>query len=216
MSRLIAALALLVAVAQAFTVQPVAVPRVTMRAAAARMDTEGQVEKFEKVSAPSLCCWGYSAYSPTPSRSLLSSSRARIRVSMDAVYVTCYHPRSTDAPPCAYGALIHVHSLEEELLCPPFIRAECVCPSISAAALILYFVAVEVTRLTGPLPLPLIQGTDFLFFQSPAPETAEQDDLPSVFSGDYIGSFELQGPIQIAVTITGVVSAAAVASVLLA
>ena len=103
----IAALALLLAVAQAFTVQPVAVPRMATRAAVTRMETEGQVEKFEK-------------------------------------------------------------------------------------------------------------GSDFLFFQSPAPATADQDDLPSFFSGDNVGDFQLQGPVQIAVTATGLVSFAAVLSVVLA
>jgi len=42
------------------------------------------------------------------------------------------------------------------------------------------------------------EGSDFLFFQSPGPKTAIQDDLPPLGS-----DIQLQGPLQIGVTVTG-------------
>mmetsp|Transcript_41565 Transcript_41565/g.88702 ORF Transcript_41565/g.88702 Transcript_41565/m.88702 type:complete len:132 (-) Transcript_41565:471-866(-) len=57
------------------------------------------------------------------------------------------------------------------------------------------------------------KGDDYLFFQGPAPKTAIQEDLPSFFSGDNFADIEIT-PLQIAVTVTGVASFAAVASVL--
>jgi hypothetical protein len=57
-------------------------------------------------------------------------------------------------------------------------------------------------------------GEDFLFFQSPAPTTSEQDDLPSFFSPDNFAELEIK-PLQILVTLTGLGSFAAVAAALL-
>lgn len=57
-------------------------------------------------------------------------------------------------------------------------------------------------------------GTDFLFFQSPAPTTMYQDDLPSFFSGENFSGMEVK-PLQIAVTVSGLATAAAVVPVLL-
>lgn len=58
------------------------------------------------------------------------------------------------------------------------------------------------------------KGEDFLFFQGPAPKSAIQEDLPSFFSGDNFSDLEIT-PLQIAVTVTGIGSFAAVTSVLL-
>merc|ERR1719247_1577546 len=57
------------------------------------------------------------------------------------------------------------------------------------------------------------EGSDYLFFQGPAPKTAIQDDLPSFFSAENFAGLEIS-PLQIVVTVTGVASFAAVASVL--
>ena len=46
------------------------------------------------------------------------------------------------------------------------------------------------------------EGTDYLFFQGPAPKTAVQDDLPSFFSGDNFADLEIT-PLQIAATVVG-------------
>lgn len=45
-------------------------------------------------------------------------------------------------------------------------------------------------------------GTDYLFFQGPAPTTAIQDDLPSFFSVENFQDLEIT-PLQIAVTVVG-------------
>ena len=50
-------------------------------------------------------------------------------------------------------------------------------------------------------------GTDYLFFQGPAPKTAVQEDLPSFFDVESaIENLEFQGPLQILVTLTGLAS----------
>eukprot|EP00966_Prymnesium_polylepis_P230706 5339100-Prymnesium_polylepis.1 len=45
-------------------------------------------------------------------------------------------------------------------------------------------------------------GTDYLFFQGPAPKTAIQEDLPSLFSADNFADIQIT-PAQIAVTLVG-------------
>ena len=57
------------------------------------------------------------------------------------------------------------------------------------------------------------KGEDYLFFQGPAPKTAIQEDLPSFFSAENFLEAKLQSPLQIAVTVTGVLAFAGVASV---
>lgn len=59
------------------------------------------------------------------------------------------------------------------------------------------------------------QGTDFLFFQSPAPATGVQDDLASFFSAENFQDMEIT-PAQIGVTVVGAGTAVALASLLLA
>lgn len=63
------------------------------------------------------------------------------------------------------------------------------------------------------------EGTDFLFFQSPAPLTSGEffeaaDPPPDFFSGENFADLEITGP-QIAVTATGIASFVAVVGVLL-
>ena len=57
-------------------------------------------------------------------------------------------------------------------------------------------------------------GSDYLFFQGPAPKTAVQEDLPSFFSLDNFADLQIT-PLQIAVTGTGIATFAAVGSVLI-
>lgn len=57
-------------------------------------------------------------------------------------------------------------------------------------------------------------GEDYLFFQGPAPKTAIQDDLPSLFSAENFEDLEIV-PAQIAVTATGLLSFAVVLGTLL-
>ena len=66
------------------------------------------------------------------------------------------------------------------------------------------------------------QGTDFLFFQSPAPKTSggtgffdRNEEIPSFFSAENFQDIEIK-PAQIAVTATGIGSFLAVASVVVA
>ena len=46
------------------------------------------------------------------------------------------------------------------------------------------------------------KGTDYLFFQGPAPKTAVQEDLPSFLSAENFADLEIT-PAQIAVTLVG-------------
>ena len=55
------------------------------------------------------------------------------------------------------------------------------------------------------------KGEDYLFFQGPAPKTAIQEDLPSFLSPENLAEAEFYGLPQIAVTLTGLGSAAALA-----
>ena len=57
-------------------------------------------------------------------------------------------------------------------------------------------------------------GSDFLFFQGPAPKTAVQTDLPSFFSGDNFADMEIP-TVGVAFVGLGLVSFAAVAAVVL-
>jgi hypothetical protein len=64
------------------------------------------------------------------------------------------------------------------------------------------------------------EGSDFLFFQSPAPLTSGEffeaaDPPPNFFSGENFRDLQITGP-QIAVTVTGVGAFLAVASVIVA
>jgi len=56
-------------------------------------------------------------------------------------------------------------------------------------------------------------GEDYLFFQGPSPETAIQEDLPSLFSAENLAEAQITVP-QIAVTALGVGSAVALAGLL--
>merc|ERR1719502_1193886 len=56
-------------------------------------------------------------------------------------------------------------------------------------------------------------GTDYLFFQGPAPTTAVQEDLPSFFSADNFADLEIT-PLQIAVTVVGLATFAAAVSII--
>ena len=63
------------------------------------------------------------------------------------------------------------------------------------------------------------EGTDFLFFQSPAPLTSGEffeaaDPPPDFFSGENFRDLQITGP-QIGVTVTGIGAFLAVASVLI-
>lgn len=58
------------------------------------------------------------------------------------------------------------------------------------------------------------EGSDYLFFQGPAPKTAVQEDLPSFLSPATLTEAEFQGPLQIVVTLTGLGSFAALAYLL--
>ena len=58
------------------------------------------------------------------------------------------------------------------------------------------------------------EGSDYLFFQGPAPKTAVQEGLPSFLSAETISEAEFQGPLQIVVTLTGLGSFAALAYLL--
>jgi len=55
------------------------------------------------------------------------------------------------------------------------------------------------------------EGSDYLFFQGPAPKTAVQEDLPSFFSPENFEDLEVSVP-QIAVTATGLAATAALAA----
>ena len=57
-------------------------------------------------------------------------------------------------------------------------------------------------------------GTDYLFFQGPAPKTAIQEDLPSFFSAENFADLEIT-PAQIAVTVAGPACFVAAASIVL-
>ena len=57
-------------------------------------------------------------------------------------------------------------------------------------------------------------GTDYLFFQGPAPTTAVQDDLPSFLSADNFADMEIT-PLQIGVTVVGLGTFAVLLPVLL-
>ena len=57
------------------------------------------------------------------------------------------------------------------------------------------------------------EGTDYLFFQGPAPKTAVQDDMPSFFSGDNFADMEITTP-QVVITGVGVATAVALAGLL--
>jgi len=59
------------------------------------------------------------------------------------------------------------------------------------------------------------RGDDFLFFQSPAPYTNVQEGMPSFFSLENFADLEFS-LLQGVVTVTGIASFAAVASVVLA
>merc|ERR1719253_2233771 len=63
---------------------------------------------------------------------------------------------------------------------------------------------------TDPTP-----GKGYFFFQGPSPKTAVQADLPSFFSAENFADLEFT-PAQVAVTITGLASAAVLATTLLA
>jgi len=56
-------------------------------------------------------------------------------------------------------------------------------------------------------------GEDYLFFQGPAPETAIQEDLPSLFSIENLSEAKITVA-QIGVTATGIGSAVALATLL--
>ena len=58
------------------------------------------------------------------------------------------------------------------------------------------------------------RGEDYLFFQGPAPKTAVQEDLPSLFSAENLAEMQIK-PLQIGVTVVGVATFAAVGSVLI-
>ena len=53
-------------------------------------------------------------------------------------------------------------------------------------------------------------GSDYLFFQGPAPKTAVQDDLPSFFSGDNLKGTSIS-PLALPVAATGAAAAAGAA-----
>lgn len=57
-------------------------------------------------------------------------------------------------------------------------------------------------------------GTDYLFFQGPAPTTAVQDDLPSFLSAENFADMEIK-PLQIVFTVVGFGAFAVLLSVLL-
>ena len=57
------------------------------------------------------------------------------------------------------------------------------------------------------------EGSDFLFFQGPAPKSAVQENLPSFFSAENFQDLEIK-PLQIAVTATGFGSLLAIVALL--